>query len=366
MHTDNDYLSFYAEDFTSSRNRFIASVSRLDAELHTLDVPCNSPHSLPSLPIEIAILGDHNSSKKLIYVAGTHGVEGFVGSAIQYGIIQQLARPPQGYSLILVHCLNPWGMFNLRRTNENNVDLNRNCVFGDAAQAPAPPHYEALRPILIPDGPSSFPSFTLKALAQVARLGFSTVKQAVTGGQYVDPHGIFFGGYKLQQELVLFSDWAKRYLANAGQVIVVDLHSGLGKFGDYTLLIDHPLESEEHLRAVDIFGASKVHGSNPQHAISYITSGSLGGLLPQVIPQAKIDHVVHEFGTLHPFKVLHALVHENLYFHSNSVTKNTPLERPGALILKKTFCPDSPIWRRNAVLNGLAIFNQAAARLLKR
>lgn len=364
MESELDCLSFYAEDFTSSRERFKASLSQLDAELHTLDVPCSSPYSVPSLPIDIAVLGERNSPKKLIYVAGTHGVEGFVGSAIQYGIIKQLAQPPRGYSLILVHCLNPWGMSNLRRTNENNVDLNRNCIFGDAAQAPAPPHYEDLRPILIPSTPSSFPTFTLKALAQVARLGFPTVKQAVTGGQYVDPQGIFFGGYKLQQELVLFSNWAKNYLADANQIITIDIHSGLGNFGDYTLLIDHLLGSEEHLRIVDIFGPSKVHGSNPRHGISYKTSGSLGDLLPQIIPNAKIDHVVHEFGTLHPFKVLHALVQENLHFYSNPVTKNTDHERPGALILKKTFCPDSAIWRRNAVLNGLAIFNQAVASLV--
>lgn len=358
-----EYLSFYSDSFTSSRARFLAETARLGAQLHSIQIPSHATKDGGDLAIDIAVIGDINADKHLVCIAGTHGIEGFVGSAIQLGIFKRMRHPTEGYGLIFVHCLNPWGMSNFRRTNEQNVDLNRNWRLPGSAISPAPPHYEGLRPILLPETPCSFPTFTLKALSKVAKLGFPAVKQAVTGGQYLDQNGLFFGGHKVQPELELFGEWAKAHLSHSERIIAIDIHSGLGRFGDYTLLIDHHIGSEEHSRVVEIFGAEKVHGPDPRLGISYKTSGSAGELLPCLLPQTKVDHLVHEFGTLHPFKVLHALVQENFYYHSNLVTKTGGIERPGARLLKDTFCPPSDLWRRNAVSNGLLIFDTAVTHL---
>ena len=68
----------------------------------------------------------------LLYTAGQHGVEGYAGSAILIDLCGRIktndlaATLPAGGKIILVHVMNPFGMREWRRWNENNVDINRN------------------------------------------------------------------------------------------------------------------------------------------------------------------------------------------------------------------------------------------------
>lgn len=68
----------------------------------------------------------------IFFYPGTHGVEAFTGSAIQIEFLREYAvkgGSEKDPTMIFVHPMNPFGMKHLRRTNENNVDLNRNGVF---------------------------------------------------------------------------------------------------------------------------------------------------------------------------------------------------------------------------------------------
>lgn len=84
----------------------------------------------------------------IIHCSGTHGIEGYLGSAIQLRFLHELFlqqekqlrtnnvhAPPTKNTpvkkVLLIHAINPYGMRHHRRTNENNVDLNRN-VLSDA------------------------------------------------------------------------------------------------------------------------------------------------------------------------------------------------------------------------------------------
>ena len=82
----------------------------------------------------------------LIHCSGTHGIEGYLGSAIQLRFLHELflqnaqrlcttdnvRAPPTKNTpvkkVLLIHAINPYGMRHHRRTNENNVDLNRNVL----------------------------------------------------------------------------------------------------------------------------------------------------------------------------------------------------------------------------------------------
>ena len=69
-------------------------------------------------------------------ISGTHGVEGFAGSALQVGLLDegiQNELSPES-AVLMIHAINPYGMAHLRRFNEDNVDLNRN--FRDHAKTP--------------------------------------------------------------------------------------------------------------------------------------------------------------------------------------------------------------------------------------
>ena len=81
----------------------------------------------------------------VIHCSGTHGIEGYLGSAIQLRFLHELFlqqekrlrtnnvhAPPTKNTpvkkVLLIHAINPYGMRHHRRTNENNVDLNRNVL----------------------------------------------------------------------------------------------------------------------------------------------------------------------------------------------------------------------------------------------
>ena len=90
---------------------------------------------------------DHKDEKEVnvIHCSGTHGIEGYLGSAIQLRFLHELflqnenqlrtnnvRAPPTKNTpvkkVLLIHAINPYGMRHHRRTNENNVDLNRNVL----------------------------------------------------------------------------------------------------------------------------------------------------------------------------------------------------------------------------------------------
>ena len=55
--------------------------------------------------------------------------------SLQLALLDAPPAPGPGDALVLVHVLNPYGMAWLRRTNENNVDLNRNFLLDGGAYA---------------------------------------------------------------------------------------------------------------------------------------------------------------------------------------------------------------------------------------
>jgi len=63
-------------------------------------------------------------------MSGIHGIEGFAGSAVQLALLDKWNRGELDGkpTIVLVHVMNPFGMANWRRWNENSVDLNRNLL----------------------------------------------------------------------------------------------------------------------------------------------------------------------------------------------------------------------------------------------
>ena len=87
------------------------------------------------------IAGAADSTHVVLHFSGTHGVEGYAGSAIQTHLLKhqipQLlsatdARASRRPHILFVHALNPFGMMTNRRWNKANIDLNRNCILDDA------------------------------------------------------------------------------------------------------------------------------------------------------------------------------------------------------------------------------------------
>jgi hypothetical protein len=355
--------NYFPKDFFHSRERFLFESGLLNAKIDSFILPHKLGAFDDPLSIDIALIGNPAASKKVISIAGIHGVEGFLGSAIQFAILKRMGQKGgdtiahDDCAAIFVHCLNPWGMAMGRRVNENNVDLNRNCVFLPDTRHGAPDGYSGARALLMPDSLPSFLGFSVKALIQVAIVGYRAFRQSITGGQYVDPEGIFFGGGEVQQEIAIFGEWIQNNIRATDHVVTIDIHSGLGGFCEDSLLIDDPDGSESHKRVVSIFNNEKIYAPDSSNSLTYVTRGSLSYLIPKIHPNIRVDQVVHEFGTVSPLKVIYSLVEENyLYF------KDPSRRFKGKLV--NVFCPTSQKWRENGVRRGVAVFEKAVSSIV--
>ena len=144
-------------------------------------------------------------------------------------------------------------------------------------------------------------------------------------------------------------------LSSAEQVAAIDVHTGLGGYGEDTLLVD----SQNYSAAHEMFG-ERVAPLSPESSPAYQTSGSIDTMLPRVFRKAKISFVCQEFGTYSSIKVLQALREENRWHHYGGGT----LDHGTKLNLKDAFYPNDDAWRLRVLQRGRELFNQASALLL--
>ena len=336
----------FSSDYVSARDRFSDAARAAGADLFQLAWGARGPHD-ERLTIDIARLGAENPNSVLLITSGVHGVEGFAGSAIQ---VQLLRNPPKlsnSSAMILIHCVNPYGMAWLRRSNENNIDLNRNFLEQNDQYAGTPDAYRRLNRLLNPTGHSKrVDMFYPSILWHILRYGYKNSKQAVTG-QYDYPRGLFFGGHGLEQGPSLVLDWLKRSLQGAERCIALDIHTGLGSYGDDALLVSYPPDSERFKDLKASLG-DRIETLDPEDTAYRFKGGFLDGL-EREMPHLDWTCIGQEFGTLNSLRVLNALRQENRFHHYG---KKELIDHPAKQQLLRAFCPDDDQWRQQILKRG--------------
>ena len=347
----------FSPDYATARARFRAAAEKAGAELISLSLAANGPDGSP-LTIDIAWCGSRSARRVLLHTSGLHGVEAFAGSAVQVAALIEAHALPVGCALVLVHVLNPYGMAWLRRANENNVDLNRNflpqgALHGDLQ---APTLYARLDELLNPPSPPAADLFRLRLVCRAARHGPRRVQQAIAEGQYRYPRGLFFGGSELEPGPASYLHWLGSNLHQAEYLMALDLHTGLGRRGE-SLLMAEPGVGVTPQRALSAALGQPLVALATDASRPYRVTGSMGAVLPHVLPRARIDFVLQEIGTYGPLSVLTALRDENRWHHHGSGS----IEHPSKYALLEALCPDSAGWRVQALEKGLALLRAAAA-----
>jgi len=345
---------YFSPDYATARDRFRNAARAAGASLDALGIEARGPRHEP-LSIDIARLGERDARRVLLHTSGLHGVEAFAGAAVQLAALEDMPEPPAGCALVLAHVLNPYGMAWLRRANENNVDLNRNFMRRDEHWDGAPALYARLDPLLNPPSPPGPDSFRLRLALPVLRHGLRALSQAIAEGQYEFPQGLFYGGKTLERGPRLYLDWLRRNLAQANRLLALDLHTGLGRRGEETLILEPGSNTTPATGLMRALGRRLVDPTTGQMA--YRARGVMGGVLQQALPGARIDFVLQEIGTAAAVTVLHALREENRLHHHGEFR----LSHPAKLALCEALNPVSIDWRRRAVRHGLALLHGAAA-----
>jgi hypothetical protein len=196
----------------------------------------------------------------------------------------------------MVHAVNPVGMSEYRRCNENNVDLNRNGIILTSAddnddenkattmttsrkkngvhssfkeflsqRDPNIAGYEDFRHLFVPEVHSENEheenlswyentiGFFVRTIPAVAQHGLAALKRGMVAGQYHHPEGLNYGGQDWQPSverlLNTFATDRPEFFKDSPNVLWIDVHTGLGPFGKDTVNrqahIQHPATEEQ-------------------------------------------------------------------------------------------------------------------------
>lgn len=350
-------MDSFSADYRTARTRFRQAASHLGWRLEKHAIDALGPGGMP-LALDVAISPNQGQEKVLVLSSGVHGVEGFFGSAVQTGLLEQwTARPIPLVKCVFLHALNPYGFAWLRRFDESNVDPNRNFLLPGQDYAGAPAGYAGLDGLLNPQRPPSrWEPFMLKALWAIARHGMSSLQQTIAAGQYEYPRGLFFGGKGPSQMHEILRNNFPRWLQGSCDVVHFDFHTGLGASGVGKLLIDYPLSDQQRSSLTEWFGADSFEAQDSDD-INYSARGGLGQWC--VARDLAPDYLFAcaEFGTYGPVQVLSGLQAENQAHHWGQKT-GTSTDRAKRR-LRELFCPAAAAWRSNVLKYSFHLVNRA-------
>lgn len=306
---------FFSSNYQAAREKFVVAATEAGAtvERHSVLTEGSVEYF-----VDTAFIPGGQPEKLLVHVSGTHGVEGYAGSAIQTKLLREKnASLLLGPSVLFIHALNPYGMAHFRRFNEHNVDLNRNYMSSEQWETarnrdPNVGGYENLRSLLSPEtAPRLIDRYAIffKGAQALWKHGFSSLKRTFVTGQYHDPKGIYYGGASEEQSIALLRNILSRHAHAAQEAVFIDVHTGLGPFGVDTIMVSSPEEEE---RAREVFKGTRVQ--NDKTAKNGPSGGydlAMGLIRPYPELPPKSIAVTEEFGTVLPIFVARSIILEN-------------------------------------------------------
>ncbi len=355
--------TYFSSDYGSARDKFLEAARAAGAGLESVRSPHEGPDGEP-LFTDVAVIGPDEARTVLVLSSGTHGVEGFAGSGLQTGLLQGgiASRLPPGVRLVMIHAINPYGMAHGRRFTAENVDLNRN--FRDHGTPPPPnPGYERLASAIAPGSLGFWSEVWAWARLLWFRItaGAVAAQQAIQGGQYSHPAGLFYGGTSEASANRTVRAIVQQFLSTAAHVVVIDVHTGLGAYGHAELIMNVPTKTPEYQRAVAIWGGDAVRSTVTGASVSAHLDASLKLAFSDMLPDAEVTAVSLEFGTYPPMRVFRALRAENWLHHHGSADDQRARAIKDSLL--RVFHPADREWERRVWVRGREVVQRAIDRI---
>lgn len=364
----HDPADRFQPSYAVSRERLLAGAhalaSRHDVLVDSRAIAARGPDG-GTLALDWVQFGARRPRHVLVLSSGTHGVEGYTGSAVQHDVLDRVLPHlslADGTAIVLQHANNPYGFAWHRRVNESNVDLNRN--FRDAFDpALCDPDYVRLHDLLNP--PDLDPDAEARRWAAidafVAEHGERHFRQAAIGGQYRYPRGMQFGGARLEQGPAHLLALVREHLAAAETVLWLDFHTGLGAFGDCELVTGATTDSDCYRRSVAVWPGF-VKSATSGESVSTPLNGLLDrGVEAALAPGCGFAFGYPEYGTYEPMRVIRAMRADNwLHVHGD---RADPTGRAIEAEILEAFRPASADWRRRVVRTGRTLVDAALVHL---
>lgn len=360
-------MFYYANDYKEAKSQLNKKLTSLKKEgFHIFTKQFNV---FEDLKIDkITIVPKKEIKNKLILSTGLHGIEGFVGHSCIIAFLDQfLSKLLDDTEVIIYHVLNPNGMKNYRRTNQNNVDLNRN--FSIDGFKDINDNYDLIKNFFTPYTLKNIISSNSKYYTGLAKLikkhGIKTLNDAIIKGQNSDQFGLYYAGLEYETSTkYLISEMEELFHSKNDKIVWIDIHTGYGPRYQMSI-INSRYETEVTSEMINSINYPLILGAKVDDI--YDTNGDIIEKLYHVHSKSKTKTSLYatcfEFGTtgtklLNKIESLKAMYIENSARYAPTSQKNHDYSKR---LMMKQFMPQEILWRQKAYDD----FIQATNEILK-
>ncbi len=301
----------FSGDYQTARRRFLEAAAAVGAHVEHHRLPgFDGPDGRP-LFMDAARIGPADADAVVVSVCGTHGAEGFCGSAAQTDWLLSEAPQrnlPKKVSAVLVHAVNPYGFAHLLRTNEHSVNINRNAI-DFTAPLPENSLFEeifATFPTRAGHDEDLVAEFGAARAAAEKKYGKWEVNDALGRGQYTNAAAPEYGGTRSEWSSQTLFSILKKLCAGARHIAYLDWHT-LVSIGDGKLVYLCFNQTGDHLferagawwgrEAIDREAVNKQWSTGTANRRPSRNGILMWGVQRALAPQADVAGAVIEFSS---------------------------------------------------------------------
>ena len=303
------YSDVFFDEYEEVRAHLLETVDSLKNQGIETDLYSFPIDEEEDLYIDTIYLPSQAEQKNLVVLTtGVHGIEGYIGSVMLDVFWQeqypQLEKDNTG--VLVVANINPYGMKNHRRYNENNVDLNRNFIIDwENFDLASNKDYPEVKEFLQPEGKIGNAlwhevGFYLSLAKEALTKGADKVSDALLTGQYEYANGVYYGGTGDEKSTTylkgVFDDCLEGEYKN---LVHIDIHSGYGP--RYNMVIFNSVyETMTEAETKKAFNYDYVisHDSESFYATTGDTTDFFYRLAESKNTEKEIFSTCFEFGTI--------------------------------------------------------------------
>jgi hypothetical protein len=335
--SDNFY---YSNNVTEATNKFIAACLNVGGLIESFNHPSKGIYG-EQLQATVCALGNPNARSIIYTICGTHGIEGYAGSMAQLSMLRMSSSIlSDNVRVVYLHMINPYGASFTSKENEENADqLKNGAKYYDLG-------YD--NPILqrLIDG-IDLPNLSNQTVQQqafglfaqlIAEYGEDAVNAALKTGQGKRPQGIGYFGPSKSWSSATSEQVVNKYLQNADNILLIDWHTAVGLYGNWTYL---PLDNE----SAAAFQRWIPDAPTEPYDVIVPTGGELPYSSIKTISAAKrVIRVMWEAGTYPVTPDINAMFFLRLYcrFYSNATD---PFCQQIIAQTKEYFYPQGTDWK---------------------
>lgn len=351
---------YFSETYQEARKALLDRVSAAgDWEHEAIPHPRKGPDGKP-IYVDILRRGPKDAERILSISSGTHGAEGFCGSALQSWFVDAAPALPDNTAVLLVHAVNPYGFAHLRRVNEDNVDLNRNFIDFSKGRPENAPYAEIFDLLNPREWTAETPEEVATGLERVrARTDQLEFMKMVSGGQYDFAEGMQFGGFEPAWSRRTIEDVWRRYLQRAKIVVQIDVHTGLGVDGVGVLMMAAD-DDEPHKALTAGWLGPMFVSPRPRNRDETVLGGYMNGAMEEQV-DAWVIPMTLEYGTRPSTEVLTAMMEDNWLVQHGEI--DSPQGRAVKERLLRVFYPDDAAWRDKVMVRGEDVITRCLSGL---